>query len=156
MDPINPWIVQSLQDFRFYCCPVCEIKEFSEEKFVKHVFKIHQNSFKYIQPFVTSNEFLDDTEKVSSETVSKEECPECHKMFDTSYLLTHMRCFHGKYETKQYNPLKIKGEKFSKNVETRTINSLCHITINMNQSRQGGEPFPRTEVLGVTRPLMVH
>ena len=51
------------------------------------------------------------------EQVSKEECPVCHKMFDTSYLLTHMRCFHGSYETKKYNPLKIKGENFSENVE---------------------------------------
>ena len=39
----NPWLKNSLEDFvfLFYCCPECDFKEISEEKFVAHATEQH-------------------------------------------------------------------------------------------------------------------
>ena len=37
----NPWAVQSLNDFNFYCCPECDLKSHNKQDFVNHAFKSH-------------------------------------------------------------------------------------------------------------------
>ena len=40
----NPWDVQSLDDFLFYCCPECESKEADKSEFLKHALISHPRS----------------------------------------------------------------------------------------------------------------
>ena len=37
----NPWAVDSLQKFNYYCCPECEIKCQAKQEFIKHAFEHH-------------------------------------------------------------------------------------------------------------------
>ena len=47
MDPqVNnhPWAVSNLEEFHFYCCPECDLKEHAKDKFVKHALEHHSES----------------------------------------------------------------------------------------------------------------
>ena len=44
----NPWDVQSLEEFHFYCCPECEDKSFTKEQFINHALQIHPKSHETI------------------------------------------------------------------------------------------------------------
>ena len=39
----NPWFVQSLDDFLFYCCPECDYKCQFHDAFHQHALSAHQN-----------------------------------------------------------------------------------------------------------------
>ena len=39
----NPWAVDSLQKFNYYCCPECDIKCQAKQDFIKHAFECHPN-----------------------------------------------------------------------------------------------------------------
>ena len=45
-DKFNPWTdgVSSLEHFRYYCCPQCDIKELSKSDFIKHALDTHPKS----------------------------------------------------------------------------------------------------------------
>ena len=67
----NPWDVQSLEEFHFYCCPECDLKEHAKDKFVKHALDQHPHAkdqfsnliFK-MDPFEDCNDNIDDDEDV--------------------------------------------------------------------------------------------
>ena len=44
----SPWLVKSLAEFLFYCCPECDAKESIEEQFIKHAIQKHPEAKKYI------------------------------------------------------------------------------------------------------------
>ena len=44
----HPWDVQSLEEFRFYCCPECPSKTLNKTEFIKHAVTRHSNSVSYI------------------------------------------------------------------------------------------------------------
>ena len=45
----NPWgAVNTLEDFQFYCCPECDLKEQTKDKFVKHALENHTECKEYI------------------------------------------------------------------------------------------------------------
>ena len=47
MDPQednHPWAVSNLEEFHFYCCPECDLKEHAKDKFVKHALEHHSES----------------------------------------------------------------------------------------------------------------
>ena len=44
----NPWAVNTLEDFQFYCCPECDRKEYTKDKFVKHALETHTECKDYI------------------------------------------------------------------------------------------------------------
>ena len=40
----NPWSVESIEEFRFYCCPECDIKEMNKRDFLRHAAAAHPRS----------------------------------------------------------------------------------------------------------------
>ena len=40
-DPINPWIVSSMYEFMYCCCPECDEKLESKQDFVNHASSYH-------------------------------------------------------------------------------------------------------------------
>ena len=41
MESSNPWAVDSLNSFNYYCCPECDLKSHSKQAFVNHAFQKH-------------------------------------------------------------------------------------------------------------------
>ena len=44
----NPWSAGNLDDFLYYCCPECDIRDQSKEVFIKHALDNHPNSTEHI------------------------------------------------------------------------------------------------------------
>ena len=40
----NPWVVMNLEEFLFYCCPECNVKDKSRDEFVKHALDQHPHA----------------------------------------------------------------------------------------------------------------
>ena len=47
----NPWDVQSLEEFHFYCCPVCPFKNVNKTDFINHAISAHPESQSSIEFF---------------------------------------------------------------------------------------------------------
>ena len=54
-----PWIVESLEDFLYYCCPECNDQNQSRDNFIQHALSKHPNAKNYLVPFIVKNEFDD-------------------------------------------------------------------------------------------------
>ena len=66
-DKYNPWDVQSLEEFLYYCCPECPSKNVTKTDFIKHALEAHPQSQGTI-------EFLEDNKAViKSENESNKE-----------------------------------------------------------------------------------
>ena len=37
----NPWMVEELEEFLYYCCPECDVKLQVKNEFMKHAFSNH-------------------------------------------------------------------------------------------------------------------
>ena len=44
VDENNPWLVNNLDDFLYYCCPECGLKDKSKEIFLQHALETHPNA----------------------------------------------------------------------------------------------------------------
>ena len=79
-EKFNPWDVQSIEEFRLYCCPECSTKNVHRSDFIRHAVTFHPDSKIIIEkledtkddvkPFVTKvtkTESLND----STETITK-------------------------------------------------------------------------------------
>ena len=44
----NPWNIQSLYEFQYFNCPVCNFKNNCKQKFVNHAYEIHPESTEYL------------------------------------------------------------------------------------------------------------
>ena len=40
----NPWSVKNLDEFLYYCCPECDVRNHSKELFLQHAFENHPDS----------------------------------------------------------------------------------------------------------------
>ena len=56
----NPWFVNNLTEFLFYCCPECDAKESFEEQFIKHAIEKHPEAKNHIDKLLVIKEELDD------------------------------------------------------------------------------------------------
>ena len=61
---MNPWAVDNLKEFLYYCCPECEGKVKSLEDFLQHALNKHDLA-KEILPKIIVKEEFDDYETVS-------------------------------------------------------------------------------------------
>ena len=52
----NPWAINAIEEFLFYCCPECEDRHQSKELFFQHAFKRHPHSINYLLPFKAKKE----------------------------------------------------------------------------------------------------
>ena len=46
IDQKNPWIVSEVEQFLFFCCPECDVKDRSKESFIQHALSHHPNAKK--------------------------------------------------------------------------------------------------------------
>ena len=40
-DQENPWLVEHLEEFLYFCCPECHVKDQSKESFLEHALNQH-------------------------------------------------------------------------------------------------------------------
>ena len=40
-DQENPWLVEYLEEFLYFCCPECHVKDQSKESFLEHALNQH-------------------------------------------------------------------------------------------------------------------
>ena len=45
----SPWIVKSIEEFLYYCCPECNHQDQSKDNFINHVLSFHPNAKKYLE-----------------------------------------------------------------------------------------------------------
>ena len=57
-DP-NPWAIASIEEFLFYCCPECEVRDQSEDTFIHHALEAHPNSRDFLLPIKVKLECKD-------------------------------------------------------------------------------------------------
>lgn len=50
---MNPWMVNKLEDFLFFCCPECDTKEKDRKTFLDHAFDKHPDTKTYLSQFLT-------------------------------------------------------------------------------------------------------
>ena len=53
---INPWKVQNLEEFMYYCCPECDERKQSRDSFLKHALGQHPNSKECLEEFSVKQE----------------------------------------------------------------------------------------------------
>ena len=58
----NPWSVNNLKDFQFYCCPECDIKEKYLETFLQHALNEHDKAKETLPKIIVKAEFEDEEE----------------------------------------------------------------------------------------------
>ena len=62
----NPWFVEELEEFLYFCCPECDLKDQSRENFLEHALNQHPKSKNSLYKFEIKDEPLeplDDNEK---------------------------------------------------------------------------------------------
>ena len=40
----NPWAVEAVEDFLYFCCPECDVRNRTKEEFFQHAFEHHPKS----------------------------------------------------------------------------------------------------------------
>ena len=68
---MNPWNVECLEEFLYFCCPECDLRDQSKENFIQHALDKHQNSKEYVLPF---NDFIikDEPNDKDNENINNE------------------------------------------------------------------------------------
>ena len=55
----NPWAIASnLEEFQFFCCPDCDIKEPTKDTFVKHALETHPEVKMYLEKLLFKQEII--------------------------------------------------------------------------------------------------
>ena len=71
MDNQNPWVVESIEAFSFYCCPECDFQSKDGDYFKRHAMESHKNSkvfFLMSKPENNTNKDSMKVDFVASET----------------------------------------------------------------------------------------
>ena len=43
-EEINPWSAKIIEDFLYFCCPECDVKDQFKDSFIQHALENHPNS----------------------------------------------------------------------------------------------------------------
>ena len=60
-DKYNPWDVKSLEEFFFYCCPSCPLKNANKTYFISHALAAHPESQSTIERLEDNKENITKT-----------------------------------------------------------------------------------------------
>ena len=63
----NPWEVENVEDFLYFCCPECDVKNHSRDHFLKHAFDQHPKSKEYLEKLAVKKEEMNDSQKDEEE-----------------------------------------------------------------------------------------
>ena len=50
----NPWSVRKWEEFLYFCCPECDVKNHSRDHFLKHAFDQHPKSKECLEKLASS------------------------------------------------------------------------------------------------------
>ena len=67
---INPWSVERIEDFLFFCCPICDQKNHSKDDFFHHAYIQHPESKGYLEKHIYDDK--NNTEIMVSSDISKD------------------------------------------------------------------------------------
>ena len=95
----NPWEVENVEDFLYFCCPECDVKNHSRDHFLKHAFDQHPKSKEYLEKWAYSikdelkeennqNKFIkvDELEQSMKEEKIDEETDDPNMYLNSNYL----------------------------------------------------------------------
>ena len=105
----NPWNVERLEDFLYYCCPECDQRNVTQSAFVKHAVVNHPKSHEFI-------DLLEDTNPTNPIFTVKEVSVKLKRLSE-SEIRTH---------TKNIQPPKIVTKKQIPNSEFRFKCNKCN------------------------------
>ena len=98
----NPWEVKNLEEFLYYCCPECEVKNHTKEIFLQHAIEQHPRAKDCISMFVpiakpifqnVKKEILEQEELIQNNV--QEQCGLCGITFENQYdMKDHIAMFH--------------------------------------------------------------
>ena len=74
--PLNPWLVENIEAFSFYCCPECVFRSKEENFFQAHALQNHPNS----KLFFLENDVDVKKENFEKENFEKENTPDLLKI----------------------------------------------------------------------------
>ena len=60
--PDNPWLVQRLEEFQYFCCPECDLKDQSKENFVKHALNFHPLAHESLGNMIVESQLFEEEE----------------------------------------------------------------------------------------------
>ena len=83
-DVKSPWAVSDLEEFRYYNCPLCNVKDPSKNSFVIHALQSHPECKEYIGPLLLKQEIHEGDEEAADD----EEIPE-NDMKNPAGVLNH-------------------------------------------------------------------
>ena len=58
LELFNPWKVENIDQFLYYCCPECDTKQKTKSDFIIHAIDAHPGSREYLPLFYFSRRFL--------------------------------------------------------------------------------------------------
>ena len=67
----NPWVVESIEAFSFYCCPECDFKSKKEDRFKRHAIESHNKSKVFFITSKSENKTNNDDDSMDVETESE-------------------------------------------------------------------------------------
>ena len=77
---VSPWSVTNLEEFLYFCCPECDVRDQSREDFIQHALNCHPTARKHIETFMIKREIFSNGENnVKSEIL-------VHEGIATSYM----------------------------------------------------------------------
>ena len=59
---MNPWNVDTLEKFLFFCCPECDLKDHSKENFVKHALNHHPLAHECLGNLIVESQLFEEEE----------------------------------------------------------------------------------------------
>ena len=69
----NPWAVETIEAFSFYCCPECDFKSKKEDRFKRHAMESHNKSKVFFIMTKSENNTNNDSTEVETEPESQDE-----------------------------------------------------------------------------------
>ena len=168
----NPWDVQSLEEFRYYCCPECPSKNVNKTDFISHASAAHPKSQSTIEVLEDNMNSIKTEEYVENLPFEVEEkfnpwdvkileefqyycCPECPSKYATkSDFVKHAEAIHSHSQSfvesfEEYKAV-IKTEKTSSTTESGNVSEPSHI----NEEKGGYKAYPPMKEASVCLPKL--
>ena len=76
IDEDNPWAFENIEEFLYFCCPECDVKNQSEDLFVMHALEHHPKAKEYIQNYKIKEENFEEENQENEEYTTNYAEPE--------------------------------------------------------------------------------
>ena len=127
----NPWSVSSLNEFVYFCCPECDIRNKSEELFIEHALKAHPNSKDCMEKLIVKTEPIVDI--FTNENLNLDETENFKIKQETE--------FHGNYDKANTANMEfscyICADNFNSNIQFQTFKNLKSHLISVHKLDKG-------------------